>query len=389
MLSIERSNIVRVAGALPDAFVFEERAANLVDAYAKLDHGAYDISGEFSALYVELTDAGGATGIFGPIDREQALIISDLLGPFMVGRGAFGIELVHDQMMRLDRHGRSGSFMKAVSAVDCALWDLAGKVRDEPVYRLLGGPTRTSVPAYASALGFSVEPDRAARRAEGLKAQGFEAQKWFFRFGPRHGAEGIEKNLAMARSVREAVGSHYRLMFDAVMSWTKSYAAEMLRKLEAISPYWMEEPVPPERVAELADLRQASTVPIATGEHVFTRWQTAELLRNGAVDWLQNDPDWTGGITEQMKVCALASSFGVPVVAHGHSLLPALHVAAAQAPTTVPMVEFLVNWQPVRQYFHKPWRAPERGLVSLPDTPGLGFELDEDKIDSRETVRFS
>lgn len=388
-MSIAEVRTVRVWGTLPEAFPFEERAANLVDAYAELAFEAEFIDGEFGALYVEIVDDGGVSGIFGPIDRDQVLLINDRLGPFLVGRDPLAIELLHDQVMRLDRHGRSGSFMKAVSAVDCALWDLSGKARGEPVYRLLGGPTRPSVPAYASALGYSVEPDRAAQRAEELKAEGYEAQKWFFRFGPRHGATGVERNLAMAHAVREAVGTHYRLMFDAVMSWTLPYAAEMVRKLEAVSPTWMEEPVPPERVGELAELRRASAVPIATGEHVFTRWQTAELLRNGAVDWLQNDPDWTGGITEQVKICALASSFGVPVVAHGHSLLPALHVAGAQAPTAVPMVEFLVNWQPVRQYFHKPWRAPEKGRVALPDAPGLGFELDDDKIEGRETVGSS
>lgn len=388
-MSIAEVRTFRVWGTLPAAFPFEERAANLADAYAELDHGAGDISGPFDAAYVEVVDDGGTAGLFGPIDRAQALIINDRLGPFLAGREASAIELLHDQMLRLDRHGRSGAFVKAVSAVDCALWDLKGKTRGEPVYRVLGGPTRPSVPAYASTLGYSVEPDAAARRAEELKAEGYEAQKWFFRFGPRHGAEGVDRNMAMAHAVRDAVGPHYRLMFDAVMSWTLPYAAEMVRKLAAVSPAWMEEPVPPERVGELAELRRASSVPIATGEHVFTRWQTAELLRNGAVDWLQNDPDWTGGITEQVKICALASSFGVPVVAHGHSLLPALHVAAAQAPTTVPMVEFLVNWQPVRQYFHKPWRAPEQGLVALPEAPGLGFELDEDKIEGRATVSFS
>jgi L-alanine-DL-glutamate epimerase-like enolase superfamily enzyme len=150
----------------------------------------------------------------------------------------------------------------------------------------------------------------------------------------------------------------------------------------------MEEPVPPERVGALRRIRQAAGVPVATGEHVYTRWQVAELLVAEAVDVLQTDPDWTGGITEMTKIAALASAFETPLVAHGHSLLPALHVAAAQAPTTVPYVEFLVQGQESKQFFHKPIYRPENGHIGLPDLPGLGLVLDEGKIENREIVTF-
>jgi L-alanine-DL-glutamate epimerase-like enolase superfamily enzyme len=146
----------------------------------------------------------------------------------------------------------------------------------------------------------------------------------------------------MAASVRDAVGDDYELMFDAFNGWTLSYATEMVRALEPIVPTWMEEPIPPERMSELRKLRAAARVPIATGEHVYARWQVKELLVNEAVDVLLTDPDWTGRITELKKTCALASAFGVPVVAHGHSLFPAPHVAASELPATVPRVEFLV-----------------------------------------------
>ncbi len=109
-------------------------------------------------------------------------------------------------------------------------------------------------------------------------------------------------------------------MFDAFMGWDTTYAIEMVRLLNPLHPTWVEEPVPPERVGALRKIREAAPVPIATGEHIYTRWQAKELLVNGAVDFLQNDPDWTGGISELTKVCALASSFETPVVAHGHSL---------------------------------------------------------------------
>ena len=344
--------------------------------------------GRISAMYVEVQCDLDLSGLFGPIDRHQAFVILNDLREFLIGRDALAIEYLYDLMMRLNRHGRSGLFMTGLSAIDCALWDLKGKAWQQPIYRLLGGPTRASVPAYASMLGFSVEPEDAARRAQETKNKGYQAQKWFFRYGPSAGSDGIAKNIEMAKAVRGAVGPDYMLMFDAFMSWHVSYATKMLRALEAVNPTWMEEPIPPERVAEFAKLKASTTVPIATGEHVYTRWQSKELLVNGAVDYLQNDPDWTGGISELVKICALASAFEVPVVAHGHSLLSALHVAGSQSPAAVPMVEYLINHQPNKQFFHRLQYAPEDGSVKLPQKPGLGIELDEAKIEQRVPIRF-
>jgi len=273
-----------------------------------------------------------------------------------------------------------------VSPVDCALWDLRGKALGQPVYRLLGGPTRAAVPAYASMLGYPVEPEAAGRAAAELKGRGYQAQKWFFKYGPSDGDRGMEMNLEMARAVRAAVGPAYRLMFDAFMSWDVAYAAQLCRRLEPLDPYWLEEPVPPERVGAFRRLKRATRVPLATGEHVYTRWQVRELLARDAVDFVQTDPDWTGGITELAKICALCSSFEVPVVAHGHSLLPALHVAAAQSPAVVPMVEYLLLAQPHKQWFHTRRYVPEGGEVELPEGPGLGIALDASRIEAREEL---
>ena len=146
-----------------------------------------------------------------------------LLGEFVLGEDPLATALLHDRMLRLHRHGRAGLFVNAISAVDNALWDLRGKAAGEPVYRLLGGPTRDRVPAYASMLGYSVDPERAAVAAREHAELGFAAQKWFFRYGPGAGRDGMLANLAMARAVREAVGPGYPLMFDAFMGWDPTY----------------------------------------------------------------------------------------------------------------------------------------------------------------------
>jgi L-rhamnonate dehydratase len=210
----------------------------------------------------------------------------------------------------------------------------------------------------------------------------------FFRYGPADGETGRAANVALVGALREALGPHYPLMFDAYMGWDATYAAEMVRALKPYHPTWLEEPIPPERVGGFRRLKAAGGVPIATGEHVYTRWQVKELLTAGAIDWVQTDPDWTGGITELVKICALASAFEAPVVAHGHSLLAALHVAGAQSPGAVPMVEYLIQHQARKQFFHKPTYEPENGVVKLPELPGLGLALDEDKIQAREPVTF-
>jgi L-alanine-DL-glutamate epimerase-like enolase superfamily enzyme len=150
----------------------------------------------------------------------------------------------------------------------------------------------------------------------------------------------------------------------------------------------MEEPVPPERVGVFRRLAAASRVRLATGEHTHTRWQAKELLDSGAVSFLQVDPDWAGGITEQRHICSLASAYDVPVVAHGHTLAPAIHIAASQPPQVVPMVEYLVRVQEWTQHFQRVIRRPVGGNFELPTDPGLGIDLDPDRVELREEVRY-
>ena len=385
-MKITDIGVTRLGGTFtPSDLPTGDRQSTQLDIYPEfnIDHTRPSATHQIHALYVEVATNEGLTGIWGPIDEFQVHPILASLKPLLVGRDPLATELLYDLMVRSDRHGRSGYFMTAVSAVDCALWDLRGKAAGQPIHRLLGGPTRPTVPSYASMLGFSVEAAEAKKTASEYQAMGYTAQKWFFRHGPGDGTTGMERNLAMAFAVREAVGKSYKLMFDAFMGWDVPYTREMLRLLEPVAPAWMEEPLPPERVGAFAALRKSTSIPLATGEHTYTRWQIMELLVRGAADYVQSDPDWCGGISELVKICALSSAFDVPVVAHGHSILPALHVAGAQSPTVVPNVEFLIRHQAYKQHFHLEFVSPVRGEVQLPHVPGLGFEIDERKVESR------
>ena len=337
-------------------------------------------------VYVHIDTDDGITGTFGPITESQAYVIATSLRSHLIGRDPIASERIWDVMARHDRHARTGRIMMAISAVDIALWDIRGKAAGMPVYRLLGGPTRDAIPAYASMLGHSLEPDMVRERAREYVKKGYVAQKWFFRYGPGDGRSAITENMAMAQTVRETVGDEIDLMFDAWLGWDVPFSIEMGKRLAPLSPRWLEEPVQPDRIGSYAEIRAATGIPIAGGEHVYTRWGFKEMIEADALDVIQADPDWTGGISEMIKICALGSAYDKQVIPHGHSVLPALHVIAAQSPAVCPLLEYLVLGNERKQWFHKETFKPEGGVVRLPTEPGLGIALDESKVLAQEEL---
>jgi len=255
------------------------------------------------------------------------------------------------------------------------------------VYQLLSGPTRTEIPAYASALSYSLEPERVRERAREIVEQGYKATKWFFRHGPLDGREGIRKNLELARTLRAAVGPDVDIMLDAWMSWDVPYTIRMAQQLAEYQPRWIEEPMMPgkERLG-CAAIRRGSPVPIATGEHQYTRWGLKELMDAGSADVLQPDIYWAGGISELVKICAIASTYDLPVVPHGHSVPATAHLIASQPANLCPILEYLIKWNAVHQFFFKEPVKPVNGVVTLTDKPGIGVEIDESKIRSRREI---
>ena len=301
--------LLEVTGSFPVEEVrSEERIVNPLDAYPEFGRVPWRASShqpgdllEHRDVYLEVRTDEGITGLFGPVDGPHVTILRDELRGFVVGRDPLAIEAIWDLLLRRNRHARAGYYMMAMSALDCALWDLKGKALGLPVYRLLGGPTQQPVRAYASMLGFSLEAEALARRAQEYAARGFHAQKWFFRYGPGDGPEGAARNVALVRLLREALGEEAILMFDAFNSWDVPYAVDIGKRIARYRPAWLEEPLPIERVTGLRAIRERTGVPVATGEHVYTRWGVRELLEAEAVDVVQADPDWCGGISELLE----------------------------------------------------------------------------------------
>jgi L-alanine-DL-glutamate epimerase-like enolase superfamily enzyme len=373
--------------------VNEERIAQPLDVYPEfgaVGAGKPPRPGQkvqHKDVYLEVRTEEGMTGVFGPVDGPHAMILLREMREFVVGRDPLAVEKLWDMLLRRNRHARSGYYMMALSALDCALWDLKGKALGQPVYRLLGGPVQDPVPAYASMLGFSLEPGKLAARVREYKNKGYQAQKWFFRYGPGDGGEGAGRNVEMVSVVREAAGEDSPLMFDAFNSWDVPYAVEVGRRIARFRPAWLEEPVPVDRTNALRTIRERIGIPIATGEHLYTRWQTRDLLEGRCADVIQADPDWCGGISELVKIAAVCSAYDVPLCPHGHSLHAALHVAAACPRTVLPQVEFLVLHQKHKQRFMKGYLEPQAGAIRLPDTPGLGIQVDPEKVSARREIQ--
>jgi L-alanine-DL-glutamate epimerase-like enolase superfamily enzyme len=341
-----------------------------------------------TALYLRIGTEEGVEGLYGPIDIEAAIVVYQQLRPFLIGKDALAGETLWDKMHRSNRHSRSSHFMMAISAVDNALWDLRGRYYSTPVYRLLGGPTRRQVEAYGSCLGHSVEPERMRKTAAEFKRQGFRHQKWFMPLGPGDGAAGLQKNVEMVRHLREAVGTDADLMFDAFMGWDINYAVQWAKQVEGYRPRWIEEAFHPDKMESFVALRRATSVPVATGEHFYGRWEVMRFLQAGAISVVQADPEWCGGVSELMKMCHIASAYDAQVIPHGHSVHAALHVVAAQSPMTCPLVEYLISKMSSYYWFEKWDPKPVDGKITLPETPGFGIVLDEGKIEKRTVATW-
>jgi L-rhamnonate dehydratase len=386
----------RVAGTLEFVGQFwDERVLRPIDIYPEFalqGPGTLPRVGErgyrIETIFVEIEADEGVVGIGGPIPREQAFLIDTELRQYLEGADPLAHEVIWDRLYRASVHGRKGVTMMAISAIDCALWDLKGRWFKAPVYRLLGGPSRTQIPAYASALGYSVEPQRAAERAREMVQLGYRAMKWFVRKGPADGRQGMTDNAQLVSALRGAVGDDVDIMLDAWMSWDVPYTIAMADHLEDYAPRWIEEPVLPDKIQSYAEIRRQIRIPISGGEHEYTRWGLKQLMDAEAVDVLQPDIYWAGGITEMLKICALASTYDLPVIPHGHSTPASAHFIASQPTAVCPLLEYLIKWNEIHQFFLKTPLKPMNGVVTLNDAPGIGMDLDSAKIEKQSILRF-
>lgn len=343
---------------------------------------------EVRSIALHLHTDDGLVGTTMQISAETAHLVAQVLRPLLIGADPMAVERLWDLGYRSSIHGRRGAGMVALSAVDCALWDLRGQVLGRPVHVVLGGPTRTDAPVYASMLGESLQLGKVRERTLSLAAQGHSAFKWFPRVGPQDGTAGVDAIVDLVGTVREAAGPGSEVMLDAWSSWDVGFTVAVARACEGIGLTWIEEPLLADDLAGYRSLRRRlpGSIALAGGEHEYARWGYADLLGQEVLDVLQPDPHWVGGISEIWKVLALISSAGRPAIFHGQSMQCNAAVTFAAGPALVPRMEYLVRLMPLYQHFLADPITPVGGRVAAPTLPGLGMRIDHTKVTASRSV---
>jgi galactonate dehydratase len=330
-------------------------------------------------LFVKLqTDEGIHGWGEGTLEMKQGAVAAAVrdLQDFVLGADPTRVDYLWQRMYR---HGfwRGGDVvLTAISAIEQALWDVTGKAYGQPVYKLLGGAVRDAIPCYTH----TDDADEARR----LMDDGWRA----FKFGLPWGQNPVDERALLtetvrtARALRDAIGDEVELMCDAHGRLRPSVAIRLGRALEPYNLLFYEEPVPPDNIMALKNVRAATLgIDLATGERAFTRWGYRELIENQLVDVIQPDLCHTGGIKETLKIAALAETYNILVAPHNPNgpvgTAASVHVAACLPNFRI--LEYALS--PTRDACQagEPLTAVD-GSIPLPTAPGLGVDLDEEYL---------
>jgi D-galactarolactone cycloisomerase len=342
-----------------------------------------------TALIVEVVTNKGLIGwgeCYGPARINAAVV--EAMQPLLVGQDPMRSEWLWQEIYaRFRDHGQKGSIIQGLSGIDIALWDLKGKFLGQPVHRLMGGPIRTAVDAYATGLyrrESGIPEAYLGEEAAGYRDQGLKAVKLKVGYG-------VDEDVRVTRAVRDAIGPDVGLMIDANHAYDAVAAIRLGRQVEALDIGWFEEPVPPEDVAGHRAVRAALAIPIASGECEFTRFGFRELLTTRAVDIVQPDTCSAGGLSECKKIADMAAAYGIRYTPHvwgtGIALAAALQLLAVLPSSTPPslnatepMLEFDRTEHPIREALLTTPIEHRGGRVDVPEDVGLGIEIDRDAL---------
>lgn len=335
---------------------------------------------EYALIRIRCTDGQEGLGYCYAVNSAGRLLsvaATELLAPKLIGQDSHRVEGLWDEMYQEALlMGRAGGVMRALSAIDIALWDLNARSASLPLYRYLGAKTLDRVPAYASG-GYYLpnkSVDDLAEEMVGHVEAGFQAVKM------KVGMVSVAAERQRMAAVREAIGDDVRLMLDANNAWKDlPTALEYTQCFEPFNPFWLEEPFSPDDMDNHARLAAATRITIATGEVEAGRWRFKDLITSGATTLLQTDATVCGGITEWRRIANTAASHGITVEPHAwHDVH--IHLVAATPNTTY------VEWMPddhivnFRRLIDQQLVA-EGGDLLLPTGPGLGFQFDEAAVE--------
>jgi D-arabinonate dehydratase len=353
---------------------------------------ARKISGR-DVILIEIESNEGITGVgfltgLGVAYGSEAIILKEIidrgLKPLLINQDPQSIEFLWESMYKsTTRFGRKGAAIRAISGVDIALWDLLGKKTSTPVYKLLGGYSN-KVKVYASG-GYYTDSvndtERLVEEMAGYVHEGFKAVK--MKVG-----RDVQKDIKRVEAVRKAIGDEVSLLVDANEAWDFSTALNFVNRAEQYNIYWLEEPLAPDDIDGFVNLTQRSSIPIAAGENEYTKYGFKDLISKKAVNVVQPDVTRVGGISEWMKVASIARAWNMPCVTHA---IQEVHVSLVAAVSNAPLMEYFSKDHHLQTFLSQVFIGPQcvhqvvDGYVDVPETPGLGLEIDWDVV-KRHTV---
>ncbi len=325
----------------------------------------------FPWTFVELATDAGITGIsYSEGASPVRAMIHDQLSGLVVGADPFETEKLWTSMFWGTRgNGRKGVAFQAISAVDNALWDIKAKALGVPLYRLLG-PAHDHVAVYGSGGWTHYTAKELVREQASFVERGFARTKMKV---ARDFGRAEKEDVARLGAVRKALGDGVEIYVDANNGY---YAKQAIRMAAAFGDYdigWFEEPVLADDIPGLAAIARAISIPVATGEHEYTRYGFRDLIIAGAADIIQADVGRVGGVTEWMKIAHLAAAFNLPVAPHAYAFL---HLHPAMATPNLMVVEMLdIEWQPMTKWLIDPPQPKNGQWRPDPERPGNGIQL--------------
>jgi L-alanine-DL-glutamate epimerase-like enolase superfamily enzyme len=330
-----------------------------------------------------ITDQGleGIGVTYHEVGGEATKVLIDRnFSPRLLGRDPLQTEVIYADLVGYLRGiGRKGMMLCALSAIDIALWDLKGKIVDLPLYRLLGG-AKTEVPVYASGGWTSYDDDELVEEITGMVKRGYTQVK--FKVGVE-GGTNLRRDVRRVASVRDAIGPDIGIMLDANNCWDAATGVQFANRVRDFDILWLEEPVPADDLPGLARFKRGTDVPLATGEHEYTKFGVRDLLREEAADIVQIDGARGGGYTEMLKIAALTQAWNVKFAPHA---MENIHAHLVSAVPNALVLERLLMFEDITAKLFKDVPTPIDGMMAIPDKPGLGLDLDRDFIAAADEV---
>ena len=358
-----------------DAWAVHAEVANPMSRYPKYKRHRSSWMPRWGGTWVKVTAEDGTWGL-GTTSAGAPVqaVIRDHFAPMLEGEDCLAREKIWDMMFRMTKpYGTLGLSCLAMSGVDLALWDLAGKIHNKPVYELLGGPAKDKIFAYAT-----------GNDVDWYVEIGFKAVKLACPYGPADGLWGLEENEKFVAKARETIGDHVELMLDCYMAFDVEYTIRLAERLRPYKLKWMEECLIPEDIDGWVAVKKAvNWVALATGEHNYTRFPFMQYVERRCLDILQPDINWVGGLSECVKIAHIAEAAGLPVMLHGGAN-QAFGQHFTYATSNSPWIEFFVGSAPgilLEEAAHIPGTVvPKDGYIVPSDSPGFGYEIKEEWI---------